>query len=100
MKLSLVRRKSSVLAHLLEKFAVSTAETMGTSPACKEHAENLALDQKRRDHQRTLRQDLPDSFGQFTFGLTASFSPRAFTLVLAKHSVPVIENCGWGDWRG
>ena len=51
-ELRLMDRKRNVLAQVLEKFAVGTAESLGLPASGDEHAEDVVLHDKRCDHQR------------------------------------------------
>ena len=52
-QLRLVRGERGVLAGLAQEFALAAAEGVGGAPRGDQHAEDLALDQQRRDDQRT-----------------------------------------------
>ena len=51
-ELRLVRGQRGVFAGLAQEFALAAAEGVGVAARADQHAEHLALDQERRDHER------------------------------------------------
>ncbi len=101
-KLRLVRGKGDVFAHLPQEFAFAAAETLRFTPRRDQHAENLALHQERRGHERmqSFASELPEKgkLGRGDVGLVNQFPADAAGKAVLAHLNT--NGFGLGEFRG